>query len=135
VAQSDGEILPAPRTDGEETGLEPKKPPLAGANPLPKKTWVSQTHGRCGSAEVGRHKLADLDGGFLPSSSFLFFLFSFLQHRDSFLSSAAWVSCGRMHNFFFAFFSLYERCQRVNGGQKTPPFCHIRIEDIPLGES
>jgi hypothetical protein len=34
--------------------------------------------------------------------------------------------------FLFAFFSLFMRCQQVNGGQKTPPFCPIRIEVILL---
>jgi hypothetical protein len=101
VAQSDGEILPAPRTDGEETGLEPKKPPRRSKPFAEKDLGLADPQP---AMEVGRRELAGLDGGFLLSSSFLFFLFSFLLHCDYFLSSAAWVSCGRMHNFFLHFF-------------------------------
>jgi hypothetical protein len=32
--------------------------------------------------------------------------------------------------FFFALLSLYVRCQHVNGGRKTLPFCPIQIEVI-----
>ena len=57
-------------------------------------------------------------GFFLLPSSFLFFSL----HRDSIMRQDV--------ELFFAFFSLYVRCQHVSGGQKSPHFCHIRIEDI-----
>jgi hypothetical protein len=120
---------PEPMEKKRDSNLNPPPPPK---QTLCRKRLGSRrpTAGETQRRWVAASWPAWMVGFFLlfPSS----FLFSFLLRRDSFLPSAAWVSCGRMHSFFFAFFSLYMMCQHVNGGQKTPPFCHIRIEDIPV---